>query len=64
MESMTHTLRCPTAQAFNGKRCRIVRPLELDKEVDAEVGPMFRVVTEDGTAFDAFAEELEPPVTQ
>lgn len=59
---LTHTLRCPTASAFDGRRCRIIRPLELDKEVDIEVGPMFRVEMEDGTPFDVFAEELDPTI--
>lgn len=54
-------LNCPTAQAYNGKLCTVVRPLALDVEVDASVGPMFRVDV-DGLApgnFDAFADELE-----
>ena len=57
-------LNCPTAQAYNGKFCTVVRPLVLGAEVDASVGPMFRVYVDSPnggpSSFDAFAEELEP----
>ena len=53
-------LRCPMAQAYNGRTATIVRQLVLDVEVGREVGPMFRVAVDGLGSFDAFEGELEP----
>lgn len=53
-------LNCPTARAYNGRLCSVVRPLVIGAEVDAEVGPMFRVFVDDLGSFDAFIDEMEP----
>lgn len=42
----------------------IVRPLSVEEgEVDAEVGPMYRVSDKDGKEYDAFEDELSAPAS-
>jgi len=49
------------AATFDGQTVEIVRPLDPSDpsdNLDAEVGPMYRVQTDDGQTFDVFADEL------
>lgn len=52
-----HTLY-DSQEDLDGKRFEIVREL-TDVERDPEVGRMYKIKFEDGTLFDAWAEEVE-----
>ena len=44
---------------YNETPITIIRPLSVPDEADEEVGPMFRVMFEDGTRRDVFIDEIE-----
>lgn len=42
----------------NGKVCRVIVPLDESEYDKFDVGPMYRIVLEDGTQLDCYKDEL------
>jgi len=51
---------CSTSEyrKYNGLNCSIIRQL-TDKEVDSEVGPMYKILLSNNIVIDAFGDELD-----
>lgn len=47
-----------TYRKYNGEYVTVLRPLTEEEADIEEVGPMYRIRTQDGTTLDAFEDEL------
>ena len=43
---------------YNGKSCKAIVPLDESTYDKADVGPMYRIMLEDGTQLSCYADEL------